>query len=46
MPGSLRFLLILICLGGLVYGGIYTLATIKPEQKTVVKQLSSDRLFR
>lgn len=46
MPGSLRFLLILICLGGLVYGGIYVLATMKPEQKTVVKQLPSERLFR
>lgn len=46
MPGSLRFLLILICLSGLVYGGFYALATIKPEQNTVVKTVPTERLFR
>ncbi|WP_205042248.1 histidine kinase [Rhodoligotrophos defluvii] len=46
MPGSLRFLLILGCLGGLVYGAVYALSTMRPEQSTVVKQVPSDRLFR
>ncbi len=46
MPGSLRFLLILGCLGVAVYGAVYALSTIKPEQTTVVKQVPSDTLFR
>lgn len=44
MPDSLRFLVILILLGGLGYGSVWALAHFPPEQTEIVKPLASDRL--
>jgi hypothetical protein len=44
MPASFRFLLIIACLGGAVYGAAWALATFPPEQAEVVKALPHERL--
>ena len=44
MPDSLRFLIILAILGGIVYGVAWWLASGPPEPVTIEKKLSSDRL--
>jgi hypothetical protein len=44
MPDSLRFLVILILLGGLGYGSVWALAHFPPPQAEIVKPLSSERL--
>jgi hypothetical protein len=44
MPDSLRFLLIIACLGGAVYGVAWALSTFPPEQTDVVKALPHERL--
>lgn len=41
VPDSLRFLLILACLGGVGYGAMWALATFAPEQTQIVKPLSN-----
>lgn len=43
MPDSIRFLLILACLGGAVYGGMYFLSEFPPEPSEVVKQVPNAR---
>lgn len=37
MPDSLRFLLIVACLGGVGYGAVWALANYPPEQTEIVK---------
>ncbi len=44
MPDTVKFLLVLVCLGGAVYGGVWALANFPPEQTEIVKPLSSERL--
>ncbi len=44
MPDSLRFLLIITCLGGAVYGVAWALSTFPPEQTDVVKALPHEKL--
>lgn len=39
MPDSFRFLLILACLAGLAYGGMWALAHFAPEQSDIVKSV-------
>lgn len=43
MPDSIRFLLILACLGGAVYGGMFYLSEFPPPQQEIVKQVPSGR---
>ncbi|MFN4142086.1 histidine kinase [Aestuariivirga sp.] len=44
MPDTVKFLLVLLCLGGAIYGGVWALANFPPEQAEVVKPLSSEKL--
>jgi hypothetical protein len=44
MPDTVKFLLVLLCLGGAIYGGVWALANFPPEQAEIVKPLSSERL--
>jgi hypothetical protein len=44
IPDSLRFLLILACLVGAVYGAVWALANFPPEPAEIVKALPSERL--
>jgi hypothetical protein len=44
MPDTVKFLLILLCLGSAVYGGVWALASFPPEQVEIVKPLSSEKL--
>lgn len=44
MPDSIRFLLILACLAGAIYGSAWALATFPPEQTEVVKALPHAKL--
>lgn len=44
MPDSLRFLLILACLAGAVYGAAWGLANFPPEQREIVKALPHEKL--
>lgn len=44
MPDTLKFLIVLLCLGGAIYGGAWALATFPPEQAEVVKPLSAEKL--
>jgi hypothetical protein len=44
MPDTVKFLLVLLCLGGAIYGGLWALANFPPEQAEIVKPLSSERL--
>jgi hypothetical protein len=44
MPDSLRFLVILACLAGAVYGAAWTLANFPPEQTEIVRPLAHDKL--
>ena len=44
MPDSIRFLLIIACLGGLVYGTAWALASYPPEQTEIVKPLPHEKL--
>ena len=43
MPESIRFLFILILIGGIGYGSVWALAHFPPPQKDVVRTISSDR---
>ena len=44
MPDTIKFLLVLGCLGGAIYGGAWALAHFPPEQTEIVKPLSSEKL--
>jgi hypothetical protein len=44
MPDTLKFLVVLLCLGGAIYGGAWALAHFPPEQTEVVKALSAEKL--
>ncbi len=44
MPDTIKFLLVVLCLGGAVYGGAWALAHFPPEQSEIVKPLSSEKL--
>ena len=41
VPDSLRFLLIVACLGGAGYGAVWALANNPPEKTEIVKPLSN-----
>jgi hypothetical protein len=44
MPDTLRFLLIIACLAGAIYGGAWGLANFPPEQTEVIKSLPHEKL--
>ncbi len=44
MPDTVKFVIVLLCLGGAIYGGAWALAHFPPEQTEVVKALSSEKL--
>ena len=44
MPDTVKFLLVLACLGAAIYGGLWTLANFPPEQTEIIKPLSSEKL--
>ena len=44
MPDTIKFLLVLLVLGGAIYGGVWALAHFPPEQAEIVKPLSSEKL--
>jgi hypothetical protein len=44
MPDTLRFLLIIACLAGAIYGGAWALANFPPEQTEIVRALPHDKL--
>jgi hypothetical protein len=44
MPDTVKFLLVLLCLGSAVYGGLWALSHFPPEQAEIVKPLSSEKL--
>ena len=44
MPDTVKFLLVLLSVGGAIYGGIWALANFPPEQAEIVKPLSSEKL--
>jgi hypothetical protein len=44
MPDTVKFLLVILCLGGAIYGGAWALAHFPPEQTEVVKPLSTEKL--
>jgi hypothetical protein len=44
MPDTVKFLLVLLVLGGAVYGGAWALAHFPPEQSEIVKALPAGKL--
>ena len=44
MPDTIKFLFVVLCLAGAVYGGAWALAHFPPEQTEVVKPLSIEKL--
>jgi hypothetical protein len=47
MPSLLRFLAILVILGGLVYAGIFVLANfVQPQPREMSVTIPPDRLFK
>jgi hypothetical protein len=44
VPDTIRFLLIIACLVGAVYGAAWALANFPPEQTEIVKSLPHERL--
>lgn len=44
MPDTIRFLLVIILLGGAIYGGAWALAHFPPEQSEIVKSLPHEKL--
>ncbi len=44
MPDSLRYLIILLVLGGAVYGGAWYMANFPPEPGQIEKPVTNDRL--
>jgi hypothetical protein len=43
VPDTLRFLLIIACLAGAIYGSVWGLANFPPEQSEVVKSLPHEK---
>jgi hypothetical protein len=47
MPSLLRFLMVVGLLGGLAYGGIYSLARyVEPQPREIVVTISPDKFLR
>jgi hypothetical protein len=47
MPSLLRFLLVVGVLGGLAYGGVYSLAKyIEPQPREIVVTIPPDKFLR
>lgn len=44
MPDTIKFLIVLLGLGGAIFGGAWALAHFPPEQTEVVKPLPAERL--
>ena len=44
MPDTVKFLIVLLGLGGAIYGGAWALAHFPPEQTEIVRPLSSEKL--
>jgi hypothetical protein len=44
LPDTLRFLIVVGVLAGLVYGSAWTLASFPPEQTEIVKALPHEKL--
>lgn len=44
MPDTIRFLLVIICLGSAIYGGAWALAHFPPEPTEIVKPLSNEKI--
>ncbi|WP_395685892.1 hypothetical protein [Aestuariivirga sp.] len=44
MPDTVKLVLVLAVLGGVLYGGLWTLANVPPEQTEIVKPLSAEKL--
>ncbi len=44
MPDTIKFLLVIGCLAGAIYGGVWALANFPPEQTEIVKPISSEKL--
>jgi hypothetical protein len=44
MPDTIKFLLVVGCLAGAVYGSAWALSHFPPEQAEVVKPLSAEKL--
>lgn len=44
MPDTIKFILVLLLIGGAIYGGAWALAHFPPEQTEIVKPLSSEKL--
>ena len=44
LPDTIKFLLVLGILAGVVYGGVVALATFPPEQSEIIKPLPHEKL--
>lgn len=44
MPDTVKFVIVVACLAGAVYGGAWALSHFPPEQTEIVKPLSSEKL--
>ena len=44
MPDTLRFLLIIACLAGAVYGAVWALSNYPPEQTQIVRPLPHEKI--
>jgi hypothetical protein len=44
MPDTVKFVLVVGMIGALLYGGLWTLAHVPPEQSEIVKPLPSEKL--
>ncbi len=44
MPDTLKFILVLGILAGVIYGGVVALATFPPEQNEIIKPLPHEKL--
>jgi hypothetical protein len=44
LPDTVRFLLVIGVIGGLIYGGALALASFPPEQTEIIKPLPHEKL--
>ncbi len=44
MPDTIKFILVLGILAGVIYGGVVALATFPPEQNEIIKPLPHEKL--
>ena len=44
MPDTVKFLLVVAVIGAALYGGLWTLAHVPPEQAEIVKPLPVEKL--